>query len=329
MAPSFYRKNILNRAWNTTWFHKTLWFFGLFAALMAIGEEYDVLIRNGDILDAIPRQIENFRVAAENGVLEGITSNISNFVNTNIPGTLYILISWIIAILAVAWLVIVSQGALIHGVKRNVEGKSMHLLEGFDAGMGNFWPIFLTNVIAKVVVYGLLFIVTIPMIVMYVKSHSVGAALVVMLWSFIILFPVMVVVSFITKFANAYIVIRKYPVKQAIAAAWSLFTRNMLVTLELAALLVVIKTIVVYMVVATLINALGFPQFSTFSYILFVVVLGFVYAWLTTFQYASWTYLYYELEGGTASSKLRRLIHYVLDVRESAPKSSAPRSIRQ
>lgn len=312
-----------------SWFHKTLWFFGLFAALMAIGEEYDVLIRNGDILDSIPQKIENFRVASQNGVLSAITSNISNFISTNVPGVLYVLVSWIIAILALAWLVIVSQGALIHGVKRNVEGKTMTLLEGFDAGMGNFWPIFLTNVIAKVVVYGLLFIVVVPMVIMYFETGNVGAALVIMLWSFIILFPVMVIVSFITKFANAYVVIKKYPVKQAIAAAWDLFMRNTLVTLELASLLVVIKTIVVYMVVATLINALGFPQFSTFGYIFFVVALGFVYAWLTTFQFSSWTYLFYELEGGRATSKLRRLIHYVLDVRESASKSPAPRTIRK
>ncbi|MFH0829409.1 MAG: hypothetical protein V1907_04520 [Candidatus Kerfeldbacteria bacterium] len=329
MAPSFYRKNILSKAWALAWYNKGLWFFGLFAALLAIGEEYDVLIRNGDILESIPRRLENFRIAAANDIFSGFTSSLSNFISTNIPGTLYILVTWIIAILALAWLVIVAQGALIEGAKRREEGKPLNVIEGFDVGMANFWPIFLVNVIAKVVVYGLLILVGLPAVLIYMNTASVSAALVLMLWSFLILFPVMVIVSFITKFANAYIVIKKYPVKQAITSAWNLFTRNILVTLELAALLVLIKTIVVYMAVSTLINALGFPQFSTGEYIFFIVILGFIYSWLTTFQFGSWTYLFFELEGGTASSKLRRIIHYVLDVRESPAKPAPARTVKR
>lgn len=323
MAPSFYRKNILQKAWSISWVNKSLWFFGLFAAILAMGEEYDVLLRNSDFFNSIPANLGYYRDAFQLGLFSGFAHSATDFVRTNIPGTLYLLVVWIVAILALAWLVIVAQGALIEGARRHEAGKSLNLLEGFDAGMINFWPIFLTNLIAKVVVYGLLFVVDVPLIIVYVKTASVAAATGIMLWTFLILFPVMVIVSFITKFANSYVVIRKYPVWKSIVAGWKLFTRNMLVTVELASLLIVIKTVVVYVAASALINAIGFPDVSNVGYAFFLAAIGFVYAWLTTFQFSSWTFLFLQLEAGTGRSKLRRLVHYVLDLKETSPRPAA------
>ena len=328
MASSFYRKNVIQKAWTVSWLNKSLWFFGLFAAILAMGEEYDVLLRNSDIFGSIPANLDYYRQAFQLGLFSGFGHSVAHFVQTNVPGTLYLLVTWIVAILALAWLVIVAQGALIEGAKRHEAGKSLNLLEGFDAGMINFWPILLTNLVAKVVVYGLLLIVDVPLIVVYIKTASVAAATALMLWTFIMLFPVMIMVSFITKFANAYVVVKKYSVKKSIISAWHLFTRNMLVTVELAALLIVIKTLVVYIAASALINALGFPTISTAEYIFFIVAIGFVYAWLTTFQFSSWTFMFLELEAGSARSKLRRLIHYVLDLQEK-PVKSVPVQIKK
>lgn len=320
MAPSFYRKNIIQKAWSISWFNKSLWFFGLFAAILAMGEEYDVLLRNSDIFNAIPTNLNYYRDALQLGLFSGFANSVGDFVRTNVPGTLYLLVTWIVAILALAWLVIVAQGALIEGAKRHDAGKSLNLIEGFDAGMSTFWPIFLTNLIAKVVVYGLLLVVDVPLIMVYMKTGSLAAATAIMLWTFLILFPVMVVVSFITKFANSYVVVKRYSVMRSIVGAWRLFTRNMLVTFELAALLIVIKTLIVYIAASTLINAIGFPNISTAGYLFFLVAIGFVYAWLTTFQFSSWTFMFLQLETGNGRSKLRRLVHYILDLPEVSEK---------
>lgn len=323
MNQSFYRKNVLQKAWSISWINKSLWFFGLFAAILAMGEEYDVILRNGDIFSSIPSNLESYRQALHLGLFSGFWTQIKDFVHTNVPGTLYITVTWVVAILALAWLVIVAQGALIEGARRNENGKSLNLLEGFDAGMGNFWPIFLTNVIAKVVVYGLLLVVDVPLVILYVKTTSVAAAVAVMLWSFIILFPVMVVVSFMTKFSNMFIVVKKMKVIASIKAAWTMFRNNWLVTLELAALLIVIKTIIVYVVASALINAIGFPNISGVGYVFFLIAIGFVYAWLTTFQFSAWTFLFMQLDAGTGRSRLRRLVNYILDVQEPQPKQAA------
>ncbi|MBI4090200.1 MAG: hypothetical protein HY421_02240 [Candidatus Kerfeldbacteria bacterium] len=317
---SFFRSDVLSRAWEATWRHKSLWFFGLFAAILSFGEEYDVLIRNGDILDSIPRRLEQFKLATDQGVFSGFADSVRNFLQVNPAGSLSILATWAIVVLALAWLVIVSQGALIEGARRHDAGKSLNVLEGFDVGMSNFWPIFLVNVIAKIVVYGLLVVVVVPLALVFFKTGSTAAALTIMLWTFIILFPVIVIIAFVTKFANAYIVIKKYPVRQAIAGGWALFARHWLVTFELALLLVLINFLVVFAAVSTLVNAFNFPDLATWEYLGFFVVLGFVFAWLTTFQFSAWTFLFLKLQNDEAPSKLRRIIHYILDIRERPSK---------
>lgn len=325
---SFFRKGVLRRAWSTLWSHKTLWFFGLFAAILSLGEEYDLLVRNSEILDAVPRRLEQFKTIAEQGIAGDVWRNFVTALQTNVAGTLGVLVTWLVAILAVAWLVIVAQAALVEGARREEERKPYNILEGFDTGMANFWQMFLLNVIAKIVVYGLLFIVIIPLAFIFAKTGSVNVALIAVFWSFIVLIPVITIVAFVMKFASAYIVIKKYPVRPAIVAGWNLFLQHWLVSIELAFILIIVNFVVIYAVVSSLLNLFGFPNFSTFEYLLFLVILGFIFSWLTTFQFAAWTHLFFRLEEGHAPSKLRRIIHYVLGIEEKPSKPAVARAKR-
>lgn len=327
-STSLFRSGILSKAWSVLWTRKSLWFFGLFAAILSFGEEYDLLIRNSDILGAIPRRMEQFRVIIEQGLLTGFGHNLSTLITTNAVGTLGIVLSWLIAVLAVAWLVIVSQSALIEGARRHEMNKSMNLIEGFDVGMANFWPMFLLNLVTKVLLYGSLLIVNIPLVLVYLYSGNPKAIIATMLWTFIIFFPGITVVSFVTKFASAYIVIKRYQVREAIAAGWGLFTRYWLVTLELAIILVLINFAAVYIAVSTLVVGLGFPKASPFGYVVFIAVLGFLFSWLTTFQFASWVNLFFRLEQGNAPSKIQRIIHYILGIRQGPSKPVIARAQR-
>ncbi|MBI4092769.1 MAG: hypothetical protein HY420_02490 [Candidatus Kerfeldbacteria bacterium] len=319
MAESFFRQGVLKRAWSLTWTHKSLWFFGLFAAILAIGEEYDLLLRNVDILDSVQRRLDQWRIIAQQGLATPFINDLGTFLRTNVLGSATIALTWLLSILALAWLIIVSQSALIEGARRHENGKSLNLLEGFDVGMANFWPVFLLNVIAKVFVYGALLIVIVPLGLAYIKTGNHTVAVITALWTFVVLFPIIAVVAFVTRFAGAYIVIKRFPVRQAIAAAISLFRRHWLVTLELALILMVISFLAIYTVVATLMVASGFPNLSTGGYLTFLVLLGFLFAWLTTFKFAAWTHLFLRLEEGNAPSKLRRIIHYVLGVHSELP----------
>lgn len=328
MATSFFRQGILRKAWETTWSNKSLWFFGLFAAILSFGEEYDVLSRNGDILNQIPIKFDQFRAFSEGGALQDFWQSLAATVKNDVPGTLIVLLVWAFSIIALAWLVIVSQAALIEGARRGDENRDLNLLEGFDVGMANFWPIFKLNVIMKIAVYGPLLLVGIPLAIAYIKTGSTGVLLTTMLWAFIILFPLITIIAFVTKFAASYIVIKKYPVKQAIAAAWGLFLRHWLVTIELMLILIVINFLVVYMTVSTLFVSLNFPNLNAISWTVLLVVLGFIFSWLTTFQFACWTTMFLRLEEGNAPSKLRRIIHYILNIEDSPSKTAVARARR-
>lgn len=328
MATSFFRQGILKKSWQTTWSNKTLWFFGLFAAILSFGEEYDVLTRNGDILDSVPRRFEQLQAFNQFGYLHDLWDNIIATFRNDVAGTLFVVFTWLFFLVAVAWLVIIAQAALIEGARRSDAGKSLNLLEGFDTGMANFWQIFKLNVIMKILVYGPLLLVAIPLAVGFVKTGAQGFVLATMFWTFFILFPLVTIIAFVTKFAASYIVIKKYPTRQAIAAGWGLFFKNWLVTIELAILLIIINFLVIYMVVSTLFVSMNFPNLNAFSWTFVIVLLAFLFAWLTTFQFSSWTMLFLRLEEGEAPSKLKRIIHYILNIEESSSKPT-PGHIRR
>lgn len=326
MAESFFRRSILRSAWFTLWANPALWFFGLFAAILSVGEEYDLLVRNGDAISNIANRLEAIRKASEFGYVSAFWHNITEAIRINLPGTLTVLVTWIIAILALVWLIFVSQSALIEGARRRVEGKSFGILDGFDVGMANFWRIFLMNVVVKVLFYGSLLIVILPLTIIYVRTGSIGSAVTIALWSFLILFPLTLILSFVTKFAASYIVLRGYRVKQALLSGWGLFRRNWLVSLELAIIITAISFLASYMVVTTLIVTFGFPDMSVTQFVLFLIVFGFIFSWLTVFKFTAWTNLFLALEAGGAPSKLRRIVHEFLGIRESSPKPALART---
>lgn len=322
MAESFFRRSIIRSAWFTIWSNPALWFFGVFAAILSVGEEYDLLVRNGDVLANVTARLEQLRKAADFGLVSGFWDNLVSTVQTNLPGTLTVLITWIVAILALIWLIFVSQSALIEGVRRRNEGKPFGILDGFDIGMATFWRMFLMNLTVKAIFYGALMIVVLPLALIFFETPSVGLAVAVALWVFLILFPLTLILSFVTKFASAFIVIRGHSVRRALLEGWAMFRRHWLISVELALLILLIGFGVTYMVVTTLVVTFGFPDnASILSYLVFLGLLGFLFSWMTIFKFAAWTNLFLALEAGNAPSKLRRVIHNLLGIREKPLKA--------
>lgn len=323
MPASFFRQGILRRSWEALWSNKALWFFGLFAAILAIGEEYDLLVRNSDVLDSVPTQLANLKDVSQNGALAGLWDNIVKSLQNYLPQTLGMILTWIVIILAIAWMVIVSQAALIEGVRRHEERKPYSLLDGFDRGMANFWPMFILNVVAKVAVYGLLYIVVVPLSIAYVMNPSQSLILGIMFWTFIVLVPFITIVAFVMKFAASFIVIKRYPVRQAITAGWNMFMQNWLVTLEMAIIIILINLGVTLTATYTLFGMFNFPNTTTVGYLIIFAAFAFIFSWLTVFQYAAWTNLFFRLQEGHAPSKLRRIMHYVLGIEDRSSRTAA------
>jgi len=320
----FYR-NILKQAWSLTWRNKYLWWFGIFAALLGNGGEFEILFNNAG---ADPGQalFPAWQRIASTGVFSGQTfTNIGNLFRQDTLNMILVLVSCLIIFaifLFIVWLVIVSQAAVVNNSAAIVKQKKHSFKQGADAGILNFWPVLTLNIIIKAVIYILLVGISLPVIFF---QESLNANLFYIL-ALVIIVPVAIILSFIMKYAVAYAVINKSKVLQAIGQGCRLFKENWLVSFEMAVILFVVNLLVgLVIILAILVLAvpflfLGLIFYYSFSLVgswlvailafasfLFIVVS--VGAALAVFQISSWTGLFLELEKKSGASKLVRMVN--------------------
>ena len=58
---------------------------------------------------------------------------------------------------------------------------------------------------------------------------------------FLIFVPVVVIISFVAKYAICYVVIKGYSLKKALAKAWKLFLDNWIISLEMSLTLLLLS----------------------------------------------------------------------------------------
>ena len=320
----FYR-NILKQAWALTWRNKYLWWFGIFAALLGNGGEFEILFNNAG---ANPGQalFPAWQRIASTGVFSGRTlTNIGNLLKQDTLNIILVLIACLIAlaiILFLVWLVIVSQAAIVNNAAAVLKQKKHALRDGLDSGMLNFWPVLILNIIIKAAIYVLLVAISLPAI-FFQGDFNANLFYVIAL---VIIVPVAIILSFIMKYAVAYAVINKSKVLPAIEQSYRLFKENWLISFEMAIILFFINLLVgLAIVLAILVLAvpflfLGLIFYYSFSLIgswliailafasfLFIVVSA--GAALAVFQISSWTGLFLELEKKGGVSKLVRVVN--------------------
>ena len=238
----FYR-NILKQSWKLTWRNKYLWFFGVFAALLGNGGELEILFNN---LGGDPGQdfFPFWQRIFSTGVFSSSTyENIDNLLkHDTLNLVIFLIISLIIlaVLLFLVWLVIVSQAAIVNSTAAIVKQKNNTLRDGMTAGVLNFWPVLVLNIIIKAVIYLLLVIISLPVIF---SAGGLSANLFYVL-ALIILAPVAIILSFIMKYAIAYVIIYKSKVNEALKRAWLLFKANWLISFEMAVILFFINLLV-------------------------------------------------------------------------------------
>jgi len=320
----FYR-NILKQAWGLTWRNKYLWWFGIFAALLGNGGEFEILFNNvgGDPGQAL---FPSWQRIFSTGVFSGHTlANIGNLFRQDTLNMIFVLVVCLIALavcLLVIWLVVVSQAAVVNNSAAVIKQKKHTLREGLDSGVLNFWPVLALNVIVKAAIYILLVAISLPVIF----SQGNFSANLFYIIALVIVVPVAIILSFVTKYAVAYVVINKSKVMPAIKKSFRLFKENWLISFEMAIVLFFINLLVgMAIVLAILVLAvpflfLGLIFYYSFSLIgswliailafasfLFIVVTA--GASLAVFQISSWTGLFLELEKKSGASKLVRMVN--------------------
>lgn len=336
---SLYR-NILKQAWNITWRHKYLWFFGLFVALLGNSGEYEIIARKLS-LNASGNFL-NFGGLAETGIFSGSALvNIGQLFKSEPFTVIMILVVWLVILVLLGfllWLIIVSQAALVNNsatiITNKRKGQDIGIKDGVMAGTKYFWPVLGLNIVIKIIIYSAITLVSLPIIFTIARvgssaelapALSTGTNLLFILL-FIIFIPAAVALSFIIKYAICYVVIKGSRFIDSIRQGWQLFIKNWLVSVEMAFLLFFINFLVgLGILLVVLILTIPFLFLAILAYKLIsltsfwlIVIIGLTFflfiiiaggAALATFQTASWTGLYIELTGRGGISKIVRIFN--------------------
>lgn len=318
-------REILKQAWFTTWRHKYLWFFGLFAALIGNGGELEIVFRGSSGLDSHP--LAWWGEMINTGIFSWQSlSNIGKLLVTD-PATM-LLIIFVFCLLAIVggfllWLVVTSQAAIINNAAQDRFNKKHSLKDGVSAGVKKFWPVFWLNVLSKIITFFLFVIISWPIFSSFFasKQFSYNIAYVLL---FVFFIPISVIVAFIIKYSIAYSVIKSENFFDAISKGLKMFKENWIISIEMAFLLFAINFLaglslfILFLVLAVpfLFILLAFAKLTVYinfwflmmsAAFIFIVVFAFAGAILSTFQVSAWTNLFIELEGKGGISKITRL----------------------
>ncbi|MFH0854220.1 MAG: hypothetical protein V1891_01880 [bacterium] len=317
-------RDVLKQAWDITSKNKILWFLGLFAALLGNGGEYQILI---NIADKIGNGANNLSSKISFN-FSFIFSNVYKFLTYN-PLEFALMLACVFAFLFLTgffiWMVMVSQCALIDGVNKICGKKKIVFSEGMNIGMQKFVTILGINIMAKILIFSILFGAGIPLLFKTAEINGLVAIFSYLVF-FVFLIPLAIIISFIAKYAIAFAVLKNKNFLYSIKGAFNLFRDNWVVSLEMALILFLLNIavgILAVFIVALIyipLSAVSFMYFlSGFMagswFIIFLIavltisIVGFIGSLLAVFQWASWIILFKKLTSReTVLSKIERSV---------------------
>lgn len=318
-------RQIFKQAWDVVKNNKLLWFFGLFAALLGNGGEYQVLLK---LLNDIKIGEEMHFIRPMAAMAQGNFRGVINFLSYN-PLEFALVLMTAFAILFFIgfflWLAIVSQISLIEGANKILARKKINYNDSVDSGIKKFAPVLGLNIVAKFLVLCIVFGFGLPLLFLVARSSSLFNNILYVL-IFLILVSFGIIISFIAKYSIAYVVLKKENFIDSIKLAVNLFLHNWIVSLEMALMLFLIN-IIAGLAVVSIIILVSLPLATiTFIYFLsgffvgawFIIILmaiinliiiGFVGAILSAFQWTSWVALFKKLTSKeTILSKIDRTV---------------------
>lgn len=321
-------RNILKQALSIAWHNKYLWFFGLFAVLLGNGGIYDILIR-GFSGNKSEKFFYNIQRISETGFFSLNTlTNIPQLFKTE-PFSMIILFIVGLVILAsicfLIWLIVVSQIALVNNSSIIIgnKQKKLGIRDGITSGTKNFWPVLWLNIINKIILY-IIFLLLGLLVVDIVSKYGPLSINILYIILFIVFIPFAIIISFIIKYAVAYIIIKGDGLIMAIKKGLELFIKNWLISVEMALILFFINfvfglAIILCVLIITvpfvflavlfykLLSVIGFWLIASIGLIILLFIIMAAGAFLATFQIASWTKLFLELINKGGTSKILRI----------------------
>ncbi|MBN1326290.1 hypothetical protein JW977_04945 [Candidatus Falkowbacteria bacterium] len=313
-------KNILHKAGQITWHNKILWLMGIFASFISMEGVYEIIL--SQINKA--RNIEALYIEVANAYLNQIS-----FIHTNVyflnwlPKSysaflMFILLGlFLVIFIYLAYLsqiFIIKSAALIYRNNKLVSGKVL------AESVKKFWPVFGLNILAKLILYAAFIGLSLPIFYTLIagSQNILNAA---DIFYFLAFACVAILISFLTAYATNFIVLKNCHLIEAIKDAYHLFTKNIIVSLEIALILFLLKIlslIIIFSLFFLLLVPLSVLLFMFLAYnsllgliiVLILMIFAFtlcsllINAIFTTFYLSSWTIAFIKMTEETIFAKI-------------------------
>ena len=210
-SQSLYR-GVLIRAWNTTKNNAHFWILGFFVALLGNSGEFEFVLMQF-------KKLSSGYADLGGGLIMSIGtggSNIFGFlirVFQNTHQGLFEILLFIIIFAVVIWLAISSQGAIVRAIALSADLKKARLREHFFAGSSSFFSLLGIILLTRLGALFVVAVVGIPLalLLMYFLDPWIAGSLAL----FVIVIPLFMIASLISKYAIAYHMLERKQIGRA------------------------------------------------------------------------------------------------------------------
>ncbi len=311
----------LKQAWNITKRYPHIWFFGMFASLLSLGGEYQIIAK-GTTSTPGGQFISDGNLLLQNFFNPSFYSNLAELAIENKAALISLITIFLLAlalIIVMFYLAILSQAAIVKQSANIIisKKKKEHLTinEGLVEARKHFWRVLALNFSSYVIVSLSLILVSLPLLFLLITdSIALNVSYAIL---FIIFVPIALSIALIIKYAIAIRILEERSFVASLTKAVNIFKDNWLVSLEMALILFLINFIVGVVTIffislfflPMLFIALQFfvPILAALSLLLSIGTMLIAASWLNTFQISAWTGLYLHLQDKKGHSKLERL----------------------
>lgn len=245
---------LIKKAWSIAWKNKYLWWFGLFLSLGGgWGFNFNIPGRGGwaDRLETKEKIADLFARYRE-FVLAGI-------------------VLWVILGIIFFVLKLISHAGIIKTLSKIDRNEKGNFREGFREGKKYFWRLLGLNLIIGFLAAGIFIILFVPvMFLFYLGSWALG--IVALLFAISIFIPLIILASFLAKYAYFYIVLSDLKIFPSIERSYQIFRGNILSSIIMALIFIPVSialslTILISIVLIGLVFLIpGIISYLTLSY---------------------------------------------------------------
>jgi hypothetical protein len=311
---------IFARSWQMTRKRPVLWLFGFFALFWGgKGIDLEMFFSNTDMLTRISSPFSpKFWTT---GPWQEITQ-----LFPSVPLMILFIVLCLVLLVIAALLVMISQIGLVDAFggwaqSRRKTPPVYPLTQAVEASRGTLKSVFAVNVFNRLTTFVLLALAATPLF-FGMQTDTIGQrSLLYTVLLLILITPITIIISLVTKYALAAIVLNKMRASEALRTGWELFRKNIGVSLELAVFMMliyflinVVVTVVTAIITFVLSMLIGpFAQsvlpIGLFYVGLFGVLLTVSAIIFSAWHWGNWTLLFAELTKGSKRSKIHRVLY--------------------